>query len=169
MGYSRHGIRGRMFRVVRRRTRCTSRMWIRAISSLWCARGVYGGELSCIGHGGYQVRDILHIDDLVGLILKQIELLPEIWGEVFNVGGGREIWVSLRELTSLCSEISGRHLDIGTVDDERPGDVPPYYVDCTKVKAATGWEPTTGSRRIVEDTCEWIESHLEELRPFLAS
>jgi len=139
------------------------------VVGLWCARHVYGGKLNYIGHGGYQVRDILHIDDLVELILKQIEVLPEISGEVFNVGGGREISVSLRELTSLCSEISGRHLDIGTVDEERYGDVPLYYADCSKVNQATGWAPKIGVRRIVEETCEWIESHLEELRTFLAS
>ena len=115
------------------------------------------------------MRDILHIEDLVALILRQVELLPKISGEIFNVGGGREISVSLRELTQLCVETTGRQLDIGTVEKERYGDVPLYYADCSKVTEATRWEPQNSVRGIVEDTCGWIQGHLEQLRPFLAS
>jgi len=139
------------------------------VVGLWCARHVYGGTLDYIGHGGYQVRDILHVDDLVELILRQIEILPEISGEVFNVGGGREISVSLRELTGLCREVTGNEIEIGIADEERQGDVPWYCTDCSKVERTTGWAPTQSPREIVEDTCRWIDGDLEILRPFLAS
>ena len=77
------------------------------------------GTLNYIGHDGYQVRDILHVDDLVDLILRQIDILPEISGEVFDVGGGRETSVSLRELTRLCQEVAGNEIEIGVVDWKR--------------------------------------------------
>lgn len=139
------------------------------VVGLWCARHTYGGPLRYIGHDGCQVRDILHVDDLVALILRQIELLPALTGEVFNVGGGREHSVSLRELTRLCRDVTGREVDVGTIEQERRGDVPLYYSDCSKVRGATGWAPQISVRRIVEETCAWIASQREQLRPFLAS
>ena len=138
------------------------------VVGLWCARHIYGGSLSYIGYDGYQVRDILHVGDLADLILHQIELLPGISGGVFNVGGGLANTVSLRELTGLCRELTGRKLEIGTVDRERQGDVPLYYSDCSKVTKTTGWTPKRDVRTIVEDTCHWIEAHRDELHPFLS-
>jgi len=138
------------------------------VVGLWCARHVYGGDLSYIGYDGYQVRDILHVDDLARLILRQVELLPGIAGEVFNVGGGREVSVSLRELTRLCEAATGNRLEIGTAEEGRRGDVPLYYSDCAKVRQAVGWSPSVDVRTIVQDTCAWIEERHELLRPFLA-
>ncbi len=72
------------------------------VVGLWCSRHLFGGTLSYIGYGGYQVRDVLHVDDLVELIVRQVRSVKRHSGAVFNVGGGREVSFSLRELTALC-------------------------------------------------------------------
>ncbi len=137
------------------------------VVGLWCARHVYGGSLAYIGHDGFQVRDALHVDDLVDLLLIQVERLGDVYGEVFNVGGGRGISFSLRELTALCREVSGREIPVGRVDAERPGDVPWYVTDASRVRARLGWSPRRDLRRIVEDTVAWLRGHRAEVEPVL--
>jgi nucleoside-diphosphate-sugar epimerase len=51
----------------------------------------FGRPLAYLGYGGSgkQVRDLLHMDDLLELIEEQLRH-PDHWaGTTFNVGGGR--------------------------------------------------------------------------------
>jgi CDP-paratose 2-epimerase len=135
----------------------------------WMLSHVFGWPLSYIGYGGTgrQVRDLLHVDDLVDLVEDQL-LRPETWdGATVNVGGGREVSLSLAETTTLCREISGREIEIRSESDERPGDVPLYVSDCARAEALGGWIPQLGPRRILEDVHGWILEHGEQLREAL--
>lgn len=93
--------------------------------------------------------------------------LDEITGEVFNVGGGRPISVSLRELTRLCEEATGNRLAIEPVAEERSGNVRVYLSDCRKVKERTGWVPVVTPEKIVGEIVAWINDHRAELEPVL--
>ena len=139
------------------------------VVALWAARHVYGGALSYIGYGGAgkQVRDLLHIDDLLDLILYQMGHLEELDGETFNVGGGPDISASLCELTELCREISGNTIEIGSEPKNRPGDIRLYITDNAHVTERTGWRPKKDVRAIVEDTAAWLESDEAQLKPRL--
>ena len=52
-----------------------------------------GRRLEYIGYGrsGKQVRDLLHIDDLVALVDEQLRDIDRWAGLTFNVGGGRDV------------------------------------------------------------------------------
>jgi CDP-paratose 2-epimerase len=137
---------------------------------LWAARHVYGGSLSYIGYGGEgrQVRDLLHIDDLLRLALHQVEHIDALKGSVFNVGGGREVSVSLAELTALCEEASGNRITIARQPETRAADVPLYITDNSKVTAATGWSPQASPAQIIEDITRWLRDNESTLRPILS-
>jgi len=137
---------------------------------LWVARHIYGGSLNYIGFGGQgkQVRDMLHVDDLLQLILHQIRHLETLSGRTFNVGGGLEISASLAELTTLCREVTGNTIEIGSTPHDRPADIRLYITDHTRVVQATGWRPQRKVRSILEDIRAWITDHRESLRPILA-
>ena len=137
---------------------------------LWAARHVFGGPLSYIGYGGKgrQVRDILHVDDILQLVLYQLNHLDDLNGEVFNVGGGLGNTLSLRELTDLCRKHAGQSIDIQEEAETRPADVPIYITDNTKVSRATGWQPRRTVDSIVQEICQWIEANRELLRPVLS-
>ena len=137
---------------------------------LWIARHVFGVPLNYIGFGGSgkQVRDILHIDDLYRLIDVQINCLDALSGEVFNVGGGREISVSLQELTTLCEEVTGNRIDISRVPDTRPADIRVYLSDCRRVCEQTGWVPSIRPVDIITEIARWIYDHRVQLEPILA-
>jgi CDP-paratose 2-epimerase len=118
-------------------------------------------DLSYIGYGGSgkQVRDLLHVDDLVALIADQLAR-PERWaGATVNVGGGRECSLSLRETTELCGELTGNRIAVGSVPANRPGDVPLYLSDCARLSRYTDWSPSRGPRQTLEDIFNWIHDN----------
>mgnify|MGYP001596426635 FL=1 len=140
------------------------------VVTLWAARHHFGGALSYIGYGGAgkQVRDVLHVDDLLRLVLIQIEQLDAYRGEVFNVGGGAENAVSLRELTEKCAGLSGRTLEIASVPETRAADVPIYVTDNGKISARTGWRPEKSVDDVLADVFWWLKQNEAELRPVLS-
>ncbi len=131
------------------------------VFTYWMLAHHFGRSLEYIGYGGSgkQVRDLLHVDDLIELLDEQLAA-PGRWdGVVANVGGGRECSLSLLETTALCSEITGRELAIGTAPSSRPGDVPVYVSDCARLEGISEWRPRRDARRILTDIHEWIGAH----------
>ncbi len=139
--------------------------------ALWVARHLWKGELAYIGYNGTgkQVRDILHIEDLYALLQRQIKSLDNYSGKIFNVGGGREVSVSLCELTEFCQEITGNKIAITSIPETRKADIPYYVSDCRYIESISGWKPTRTVRKIVEDMCEWIQENSVVLEPILNS
>lgn len=139
--------------------------------TFWVARHFFGGHLRYLGFGGSgkQVRDILHVDDLYRLLEIQMGCLDEISGRIFNVGGGREVSISLRELTALCEQASGRKLDVGSDPETRPADIRIYHSDNGLVHESTGWEPETSVEEVVDNIATWIGDHKESLERVLGS
>ncbi|MDT8445863.1 MAG: NAD-dependent epimerase/dehydratase family protein [bacterium] len=126
---------------------------------LWAAKHHWQGKLSYIGYGGTgkQVRDLLHVRDLFRLVELQLAGFDRFNGQVFNVGGGREVSVSLAELTSLCQEATGHKIAIEAVPENRAADMPLYLTDNRKVTEATGWKPEIGPKQIIEEITHWIK------------
>jgi len=139
------------------------------VVALWVARHLWGDSLSYIGFGGTgkQVRDILHIDDYLDAVLAQLQRFDDFSGRTFNIGGGTQNSVSLKELTGLCATVTGRTIPIASDSGTRPGDVRIYITDNSAMTAATGWTPRLGPRWIVSDTASWMRSHRDDVKPIL--
>ncbi len=136
---------------------------------LWAARHLYGGALSYMGFGGegLQVRDILHVADLYALVERQLADLGRHAGCTYNVGGGRDLSLSLRELSALCGRRAGGARAIGGTADTAPADVPWYVTDAGAVQAAAGWVPERRLDAIVEEVFRWLTDHRSLLEPIL--
>lgn len=137
------------------------------LMAFWVASHFWGKDLSYIGYGGKgkQVRDVLHIDDLFRLIDYQIHNIDKVNGQVYNVGGGREISVSLRELTTICERVTGNKINIQEVPENRQADIRIYISDNSRVTADTGWKPGITVEAIVEDIYSWLREYKEILAP----
>jgi len=137
------------------------------VFALWVAAHYLGRSLAYIGHGGTgkQVRDLLHIDDLLILIELQIGQMDRLNGQVFNVGGGLSGSLSLQETTRLCQDLVGRKIDIGTVLENRPDDVKVFITDHRRVTHWTGWRPQRGPRETLADIVDWIRASDALVRP----
>lgn len=133
------------------------------VFSFWLLAHHFGWPLAYIGYGGKQVRDLLHVHDLVELVDEQL-ISPERWaGVTVNVGGGAGCSLSLLEATELCRELSGRELSIESEPRERPGDVAIYVSDCRRLRELTGWRPRRTAREAMVDIHDWISEHADEL------
>jgi CDP-paratose 2-epimerase len=139
------------------------------VVALWVAKHFWKQPLSYIGYGGEgkQVRDILHIQDLFYLVDYQLHNMDKINGETFNIGGGLQTSVSLKELTKLCEEISGNKIKIDQVAETRAADLRIYYSDNSKAKRMMDWQPTISVKDIVADTFEWIKQNQTSLESIL--
>ena len=104
---------------------------------------------------GYQVRDVLYVDDAVRAYLAGIERIDALAGQAFNLGGGPDNTVSLRELLRFVEEITGERPAVG-FDAWRPGDQPWYVSDTRAFQRASGWRPETGVREGLLRLAAWL-------------
>jgi CDP-paratose 2-epimerase len=116
------------------------------------------GRPSVVYGDGKQVRDAIHIRDVVALLLRQAEALAgprraEIAGEVYNVGGGFPRTISLLELFE-------RWQIKPTFDAWRPADQKVFYCDIGKAEKTFGWRPAVGLDEGLEDLFEWTRRSL---------
>jgi CDP-paratose 2-epimerase len=135
----------------------------------WMLSFYFGKPLSYIGFGGTgkQVRDLLHVADLVDLVDEQLGS-PSAWvGQTFNVGGGRACSLSLQETTAICRELTGKDLEVAAVRENRPGDVRCYLSDCSALYAHSAWRPKRGPRDILADILTWISENEDLVRTAL--
>jgi CDP-paratose 2-epimerase len=140
------------------------------VFTLWVAAHYFQKKLSYIGYGGTgkQVRDALHIDDLLDLIDYQIAHFEKLDGDVLNVGGGLENSLSLLETTQFCQQITGNRIAIAPIPEERAGDVPLYITDATKIQKKTAWRPQRHPEKLLIDIYDWLAQNEQFLKPILA-
>ncbi|HEX8754579.1 MAG TPA: NAD-dependent epimerase/dehydratase family protein [Solirubrobacterales bacterium] len=131
----------------------------------WMLAHYFRNPLNYIGFGGHgkQVRDLLHVDDLVDLVERQL-LDPGSWdGRTVNVGGGRECSLSLLETTEICRRLTGNEVPIGSVRETRQGDVPVYLSDCARLFSLDEWRPRRSAEQVLADIHEWIAADEERI------
>jgi CDP-paratose 2-epimerase len=136
------------------------------VVALWLAAHYFQRPIRYIGFGGEgkQVRDILHVADLTGLILMQADHIGDYSGGVFNVGGGFENSLSLAECTETCREITGHRIEIAPEALNRPADLRIYITDNRRVSAVGGWRPIRTPKQTLQDIHEWIRAEEGVLR-----
>ena len=139
------------------------------VFTYWLLAHRFDRPLQYIGFGGTgkQVRDLLHIDDLIDLLEDQLAR-PDHWsGVTANVGGGHMSSLSLREATDICRELTAKQVDVQPATTDRPGDVPVYVSDCSHLFTHTSWRPQRGPRGILADILAWAEQNEAAVRSAL--
>jgi CDP-paratose 2-epimerase len=136
---------------------------------LWMARHFWKKDVKYFGYGGTgkQVRDVLHVRDLFKLVDTQIHNMEKYKGRLYNVGGGNDSSVSLKELTQFCAAITGNTVSEKIVLENRAGDIPVYITDNSLVTGETGWKPGLGVKDILTDIFEWMKQNEKQLKPIL--
>jgi CDP-paratose 2-epimerase len=134
----------------------------------WMARHLFGGGLAYHGWGGAgkQVRDVVHVDDVLELVRASLGAWSAVSARTFNAGGGTANTLSLIETTALCAEITGKKLALGSVAKTDISDVRAYVSDHAAITAAIGWKPVKNPRVVLGDLFDWLRSDAERLRPY---
>ena len=135
------------------------------VVTLWMAKHFWNQSLKYIGYGGTgkQVRDILHVDDVVALVDMQIHEIEKFEGKIYNVGGGLENSASLLEMTTICEKISGNKIQIDGVAETRTADLRMYVTDNSKIELEIGWKPRKSVETVFQDIYNWISENEHQL------
>jgi CDP-paratose 2-epimerase len=137
---------------------------------LWMAKHFWKSNLKYIGYGGLgqQARDILHVRDLFNLVNWQLNNLSHLKSQIYNVGGGLNNTISLAELTDLCSKITGNNIQIDSIQENRPGDLPVYITDNSKITKFTEWYPKIGIEQLLIEIHQWLIKDEKQLKNILS-
>jgi len=109
---------------------------------------------------GFQVRDVLFVEDLVDAFLLAQKKMSSITGQAFNIGGGPSNTMSLVELLGMIEKMTGDK-PIVRHGAWRPGDQRYYVSDTRLFQQSMGWSAKVGVRDGVQRLYDWL---LEERR-----
>ncbi|WP_263385643.1 GDP-mannose 4,6-dehydratase [Granulicella arctica] len=112
---------------------------------------------------GLQVRDILHVHDLIDGMMAARREQEHTAGEIYNLGGGLERAISIIEMLDAIADETGIR-PLLRYDGIRPGDQPLYISDTSKLTAHTGWQ----ARRSCVETLKAIHGFWSGNRALLA-
>jgi UDP-glucose 4-epimerase len=115
------------------------------------ARAVMNGEPIVLFGDGSVRRDFVYADDAAEATVS-VALNPAARG-AYNVGTGRAS--SLREVLDVLEDVVDRPFVVETLE-ARGIDVPLVELDCSRIRALTGWAPTTEMREGVAASWEWL-------------
>ena len=136
--------------------------------SLWIWSHLMKKKLKYIGFGGtgLQVRDVIHIDDVCELIIKQIKSLSSKYNLLLNVGGGKNNAITLKDLTKKCQKITSNLIKFSSIKKTSIYDIPYFVSDNSKVSKLYKWKPNKNIDDIISDTYFWMKFNIKKLKGY---
>ncbi len=108
---------------------------------------------------GKQVRDVLHVDDLLNAYDMAVERIDLAGGQIYNMGGGpRNVLAVWSEFGPMLEKLVGHDIPVDHAD-WRPGDQRVFYADTRKAKDELGWEPKIDLEDGIEREFKWISEN----------
>ncbi|MFM6007530.1 MAG: GDP-mannose 4,6-dehydratase [Sphaerospermopsis kisseleviana] len=108
-----------------------------------------------IAGNGKQVRDILHIEDVINLYELTFTNSSMCRGEVFNIGGGIDNSLSLLELFKILSENLNMHLNFQQTP-WRHSDQKLFVCNLGKISKYIGWHPKINPLNGIRQYLSWL-------------
>lgn len=104
---------------------------------------------------GLQIRDLLHVDDLVAAYKRAAADRAKAAGNIFNMGGGPTRTLSLVELLAFLEQRLEKKIPL-THAEPRAGDQPVFVADIRKAERELGWSPAIDPLPGVGMLLDWI-------------
>ena len=117
-------------------------------------RGLRSGNAPMLFEDGRQLRDYIHVADVVAANLAVLDD-PRADGQAFNVGSGRATAAS--EYARVLMQRSGSRMTPQILGLYRLGDVRNAVSSIAKLEIL-GWTVTRGIRQILDDYLAWIDA-----------
>jgi CDP-paratose 2-epimerase len=119
---------------------------------------VTGRPISIYGDGK-QIRDLLHVYDLLDAYDAVIQNIDKVKGEVFNLGGGSENTMSVwTEFGPRLEKLLGKPIPVSH-GDWRPGDQKVFVADTRKAERELGWKPKYNVDKGVKQLFDWVSAN----------
>ena len=121
---------------------------------------VTGRQITVYGDGK-QVRDVLHVEDLLNAYDAAVEKIDVARGQIYNMGGGtRNVMAIWAEFGPILERLLGEKIVVARAD-WRPGDQKVFYADFRKAQRELGWEPKIDLEEGIERLLEWVKENRE--------
>lgn len=104
---------------------------------------------------GKQVRDVLHVEDMIRLYFAAVAGATRGAGRAFNIGGGMANSLSLLELFDLLEELLGVRLAYRRLP-ERLNDQVFFVANNRAATDAFGWAPIVTAREGIAKMLDWV-------------
>jgi CDP-paratose 2-epimerase len=124
----------------------------------WFTIAAVLGKTITVYGDGKQVRDVLHVDDLVRAYEAAIEHRDLVSGQALNIGGGPAATMSLLELLAMLEVELGSRIGLRW-DEWRPGDQPVFVCDVRKAKRLIDWAPVISPAEGVRSLFAWVREN----------
>ena len=106
---------------------------------------------------GTNIRDYIHIADLVSAHMLALDALGEQDRLVYNLGNGNGY--SVREVIETARHVTGHAIPV-IESERRPGDAPRLVASSGKIQGELGWKPEFPALQdIVASAWEWHSAH----------
>ncbi len=123
-------------------------------------KGALRGEEITLYDDGEQTRDFTFVSDVVAANLAAAERGEG--GDVFNIGGGSE--VSINHVLETIERLCGRTLRVRRGGRQK-GDVRHTAADCSRARAALGFQPGIALPEGLRREWEWIQEEYDGHQP----
>ena len=111
---------------------------------------VRGDSYTVFGYDGKQVRDNIHCHDVVEAFLA-FHRAPKA-AAVYNLGGGRDSNISMREAILACERLTGRPMNVSFSGEARIGDHRWWVSDLSGFQADyPEWSLTRSMEQVLEE------------------
>jgi CDP-paratose 2-epimerase len=108
---------------------------------------------------GKQIRDLLHVSDLLNAYDLAVEKIDTAAGQVYNLGGGPANTLSIwTEFGPMLEKLVGHPIPVER-GDWRPGDQRVFMADIRKAARELGWSPQVGVEQGVRKLFEWVREN----------
>ncbi|MCL4869371.1 MAG: GDP-mannose 4,6-dehydratase [Anaerolineae bacterium] len=109
---------------------------------------------------GKQVRDLLHVQDLIRAYELGIQKIEQVSGQAFNLGGGAANSLSVwQEFGPLLAQLKGSPLEV-RLEKWRPGDQRVFIANNGKAQTLLGWQPEISPAQGIQQLYEWVSQNL---------
>ncbi len=115
------------------------------------------GHAPLVYEDGNQIRDFIHVGDIVRAILLALENANGD-GQAFNVGTGQPR--TIYEVAQTLAQVTGAAIAPNVIQQFRAGDIRHCYADMTRLRATYGFEPQCAFRDGVSEWWAWAEREL---------
>lgn len=112
---------------------------------------------------GKQVRDVLFIEDLLDAFDLAAEGIERTAGRAYNIGGGPENAVSVREVLKFLEKRRGTPIP-WRESAWRPADQKVYVSDIRRARAELNWVPRVSWQRGLDCLYDWVAGNGELFR-----
>jgi dTDP-L-rhamnose 4-epimerase len=122
------------------------------VAAVFASR-ILNGKQPLIFEDGEQMRDFVHVDDIVRANLLAMDR-PESNGHVINIGCGKPI--TIRQVAEKLAGSLGMEVVPVITNKYRAGDIRHCYADISKARNLLGYEPKVTHEAGFRELAEWL-------------